>query len=113
MEGLCAKGARLGPAEKQAAIASLKELIAMMQGKMAEGDGEQEMSGDSLSEAIEEATEGAAQSESPKMEMSEDAMSMQEDMKNMLNGPKAKPSRAKMSAVAIQVKKPGKKFGKA
>jgi hypothetical protein len=80
---------------------------------MAEGDGEKEMSEDALSEAIEEATEGSSEEESPKMAMSEEAQMMNEDMKNMLSGRKGPPSRAKMSAVAIQVKKPGKKFGKA
>lgn len=115
MQGLCGADKKMGAAGKAAVISSLKELIAQMQGQMVAGEGDKEMSGDTLSEAIESATEGAKH-EGMEMEgkemPGEEAMSMQEDMKRMLNGPKAKPSRAKMS-VAIQVKKPGKKFGKA
>ena len=115
MDMSCMEGKKMGPAGKQAAIASLKELIALMQGKMAEGDGETEMSGDSLSEAIEEATEGKGResAEAPEMEASEDSDMMKEDMKNMLSGRKKPPSRAKLSITAMQFKKPMKKLGKA
>jgi hypothetical protein len=111
-QGFCHGASKLNPAQKQAAIASLKELIAQMQGKMAEGDGEKEMSEGVLAEAIEAASEGSAE-ESPKEEMSEEAAEMNEDMKMMLSGRKKPPSRAKMSVMAVEVKKPGKKFGKA
>jgi len=117
-QGFCPGGSKMNPAQKQAVIASLKELIGQMQGEMAKGDGDKEMSGEVLAEAIESATEGAAHENmedemEDKGEMSEDAMAMKEDMKNMLSGRPPKPSRAKMSVMAVEMKKPGKKFGKA
>jgi len=112
-QGFCPVGSKMDSAQKQAVIASLKELIGQMQSQMAAGEGETEMSEDSLSEAIEDATEGSKGEESEGMEMGDEAMAMKEDMKNMLSGRPKPPSRAKMSVMAVEVKKPGKKFGKA
>lgn len=111
-KGFFCKDEKMGKAQKQAAIASLKELIAQMQGKMAEGEGEEEMTADALSEAVEEATETASNEEQEGEEGEDEAAAMQEDMKNMLSGRPKAPSRAKMRVMALEVKKPGKKIVK-
>lgn len=105
-------GGKMGPSHMQAIHKALGDLRALMQQKMNAGDGDEEMSGQSLSDAVGKASANANGGDAS-TEPSEDQTAMNDDMKRMMGGRPKPPSRSKMSMVSMSMKKmPGKKFGK-